>query len=224
MFTKPSPLLPQLLAKIPAEILSQFRMEGDSGGPPAGGGAPPPPAGGGNAPTTFAQADVDRIVQDRIARERAKFSDYDDLKTKAAKLADLENQSKSDQEKAVEKARKEADDAARKDEGGKWSQRIVRAEVKALAGGKLADPADAVAMLDLSEFKLDDTGNVDPKAVEAAIDKLLEAKPYLAAGGTVRRPAPQGSGPDLRQGARGGGAAGGQTGNDWLRNFANSKQ
>lgn len=46
---------------------------------------------------TFTQADVDRIVKERVQRERAKFADYDDLKTKAGekataeeRLADLE--------------------------------------------------------------------------------------------------------------------------------------
>ena len=37
--------------------------------------------------TTFTQADVDRIVKERVQRERAKFSDYDDLKTKAGEKA-----------------------------------------------------------------------------------------------------------------------------------------
>lgn len=32
---------------------------------------------------TFTQADVDRIVKERVQRERAKFADYDDLKAKA---------------------------------------------------------------------------------------------------------------------------------------------
>lgn len=46
---------------------------------------------------TFKQEDVDRIVKERIERERAKYADYDDLKAKAEgaksvedKLADLE--------------------------------------------------------------------------------------------------------------------------------------
>ena len=34
-------------------------------------------------PTTFTQADVDRIVRERVKREREKFADYDDLKSKA---------------------------------------------------------------------------------------------------------------------------------------------
>lgn len=32
---------------------------------------------------TFTQADVDRIVKERVQRERAKYADYDDLKAKA---------------------------------------------------------------------------------------------------------------------------------------------
>lgn len=36
------------------------------------------------------QADVDRIVRERVARERAKFADYDDLKSKAGEAKSLE--------------------------------------------------------------------------------------------------------------------------------------
>jgi hypothetical protein len=40
---------------------------------------------GGNAGgKTFTQAEVNQIVKDRVARERAKYADYDDLKTAAA--------------------------------------------------------------------------------------------------------------------------------------------
>lgn len=37
-----------------------------------------------------AQAEVDRIVKERVARERAKFADYDELKTKAEGSKTLE--------------------------------------------------------------------------------------------------------------------------------------
>jgi hypothetical protein len=40
--------------------------------------------GNGGAAKTFTQADVDRIVSERVARERAKYPDYDELKAKAA--------------------------------------------------------------------------------------------------------------------------------------------
>lgn len=39
---------------------------------------------------TFTQADVDRIVQERVARERSKFPDYDELKSKAGETQTLE--------------------------------------------------------------------------------------------------------------------------------------
>lgn len=60
-------------------------------------------AGGDGDPQTFTQADVDRIVADRLKREReatkAKYADYDDLRAKAEgaktaeeRIANLENE------------------------------------------------------------------------------------------------------------------------------------
>ncbi|MFJ9662823.1 hypothetical protein ACIRPR_33350 [Streptomyces griseoflavus] len=68
------------------------------------------------------------------------------------------------------------------------NERLVKAEVKAAAAGKLADPADAHRFLDLTQFEVDDDGNVDAEEVADAIDDLLKSKPYLAAqGGTKPR-------------------------------------
>lgn len=46
---------------------------------------------------TFTQADLDKVVKERVARERAKYADYDDLKAQASekktadeRIADLE--------------------------------------------------------------------------------------------------------------------------------------
>ena len=39
---------------------------------------------------TFTQSEVDTIVKDRLAREREKYQDYEELKAKAARLDDLE--------------------------------------------------------------------------------------------------------------------------------------
>lgn len=55
---------------------------------------------------TFTQADVDRIVESRLAREREKQPDIEELKAKAAKLDELEEKNKSELEKATEKAAK----------------------------------------------------------------------------------------------------------------------
>lgn len=40
-------------------------------------------AGEQQEPRTFTQAEVNSIVADRLTRERTKYADYDDLKTKA---------------------------------------------------------------------------------------------------------------------------------------------
>lgn len=53
---------------------------------------------------TFTQADLDRIVTERLSRERAKYSDYDALSKKAARLDQLEEASKAELQKATEKA------------------------------------------------------------------------------------------------------------------------
>lgn len=97
----------------------------------------------------------------------------------------------------VEKVQREARAAAL----AEANQRIVRSEVKAAAGGKLADPQDAVRFLDLTEFEVDEAGDVDTDAIAAAIDDLVKKKPYLSAQGGKRF---QGSGDG---GHRGGGKA-----------------
>ena len=39
---------------------------------------------------TFSQADVDRIVRERVQRERSKYADYNDLKAKASEATSIE--------------------------------------------------------------------------------------------------------------------------------------
>lgn len=113
-----------------------------------------------------------RKESDRKAKERDAFE---------AELITVREQGKSEQEKLLAKAVADADKAARTDERSKADRRVVAAEVKAAAGGRLHDPADAVLNIDLSEFQVDDDGNVDEKAIQKALDELLERKPYLAA-------------------------------------------
>lgn len=73
------------------------------------------------------------------------------------------------------------------------NERLVKAEVRVAAAGKLADPADAHRFLDLSQFEVDDDGNVDAEEVTEAIDDLLKSKPYLAAQGGSTKPRFQGT-------------------------------
>ena len=55
---------------------------------------------------TFNQAELDTIISDRLKREREKFADYEALKEKAAKLDALEEASKTELQKATERAEK----------------------------------------------------------------------------------------------------------------------
>ena len=56
---------------------------------------PAPPA----TDKTLTQAEVDRIVQQRLAREREKYADYDELNAKAAKATELESASQTEAER-----------------------------------------------------------------------------------------------------------------------------
>lgn len=53
---------------------------------------------------TFTQAELNAIVSDRLSRERGKYSDYEELKAKAAQYDAAEEARKSELEKATEKA------------------------------------------------------------------------------------------------------------------------
>ena len=53
---------------------------------------------------TFTQAEMDAIIGERLSRERAKYADYEDIKAKAAKYDEAEEASKSELQKANEKA------------------------------------------------------------------------------------------------------------------------
>lgn len=55
---------------------------------------------------TFTQDEVDRIVGDRLQRERSKYLDYESLKEKATKFDELEESNKSELQKITERAEK----------------------------------------------------------------------------------------------------------------------
>lgn len=81
---------------------------------------------------TFTQAELDAIVGDRLKRERAKYEGFDAYKAKAEKLDAIEEQSKTELEKATEKAnalQAELDQLKRADE-----IRSVREKIAAETG------------------------------------------------------------------------------------------
>lgn len=63
-----------------------------------------PAAEGQQTERTFTQAEMNAIIADRLNRERTKYADYDTLKSKAAQFDAAEEASKSELQKANEKA------------------------------------------------------------------------------------------------------------------------
>lgn len=177
--------------------------EGDGDGSGGDGSGGDGGGDGGDPPKSFTQADVDRIVQERLSRAKLRPpTDYEDLKAKAAKLDELEAANKTELERAQEAQRK-ADERAEAAE--RRSQEISRRHAieREAAKQKAADPDDVFAVLQTSAkyrdmVTMDDDGQVT--GVEDAIKAILTDKPHLV--GKVSTPAGDGDG-----GSRGGGGA-----------------
>jgi hypothetical protein len=152
------------------------------------------------ADRTFTQADVDRIVQERVARVKTTPTppaDYEDLKAAAAKLAEIEAANKTELEKERDRATA-AEERATKVEAEAKEIRLrsaILAEA-AKADRNIVDPDAVIALLDRSTLELDDNGT--PTNIADAMDSLLKAKPFLVA-------VNGGSRGDADQGARGAG-------------------
>lgn len=165
------------------------------GGDTAGGAAASTtePAAGTAAYTPPAtQADLDRIITERLSRAKtAPPADYDDLKQKAQRLDELEAANASDLDKAVAKAREEGSSEAT----ARGNVRLVSAEVRAVAAELgFRDPADALAQYgDLTKVTVTDE-DVDSAAVKARLGELATSKPYLLKGDEIPSAADAGIG------------------------------
>lgn len=127
-----------------------------------------PPEGGTFTPPA-SQEDLDRIVGQRLARERAKFADYDEVKAKAAKLDEAEAASKSELQKLQDGIAER--DAQLANLPKEIRQQAIRFASAASRAGFL-DPEDA--LLNISDIDLSDND-----AVKAALEELAERKPHL---------------------------------------------
>jgi len=167
---------------------------------------PPAPAqneGGDNgqpAEKMLSQTEVDRIVQDRLARERGKYGDYDDLKAKAAKLDEIEQANASELEKAVKRAEEAESKAKTAGERADANARRAAVVAEATKAGAV-DPDAVLALLAKDAVTVGDDGQVT--GAEEAVKALLEAKPYLVGSKTAPKAGSTGS---AEGGARGGDA------------------
>jgi regulator of replication initiation timing len=146
---------------------------------------------------TFTQAELDRVVSDRLDRERKRFADYNDLKTKASQFDELQEENKSELEKLTGKV------TSLTDENKTTKAENLRLRV-ALSKGLVGDKADLADRLRgatqeeleadadtlLSHFKTPEPGEKtdDPKKVEE--------KPPPSFDGGAREPAPDAKNPE----------------------------
>lgn len=112
----------------------------------------------------------------RDAEARARKADEELERIRTANL--------SESEKAIAEARKAGADEAR----AGTLRRLVEAEVRAAAAGRLADPGDAVRLIDVDQFIPKGDEDIDTQAIIGKLNELTAAKPYLV--GTTAPPPP----------------------------------
>lgn len=167
----------------------RFNTDGDGSG---GGDGTQTGAQDGAQPPAYtppqSQADFDRAVESRLARQKQQLiSEYGgDAATVKQQLEDYQkhlDSQKTDHDKALEAARAEAAGETRT----KFLGRIVSSEVKVAAtAAGFTDPGDVLAFLKSEELVKDDEPDED--AIKKAIDKLATDKPYLLKTGTKPTP------------------------------------
>lgn len=145
---------------------------------------PTQPAGGQQAasvqaqPTQeakFTQADLERHINERLTREREKYKDYDELKAKAETL---ESASKSELEKAIEKANRA--EARQKEMETQTRERVITAEAKAIAAELgFTKPDRAIKLADMANAKYNEDGTVS--GIREALTALAMEMPELLA-------------------------------------------
>jgi hypothetical protein len=146
--------------------------EGGSGDGGASGGGAGGNAGAGNQGgkpddgKTFTQADVDRIIEGRFK----KYADYDDVKKQ---LTEIQKANETETEKAINAAKEEARKAAL----AEATPRLVRAEFKAAAVGRMTGEQldEYLEDLDLAKY-VTDKGEVDTERITKKIDALAPEK------------------------------------------------
>ncbi|MEU7771233.1 hypothetical protein AB0C44_07895 [Micromonospora taraxaci] len=125
-----------------------------NGGQQQGGETPPEPKP--FTPIT-SQDDLNRVIADRVQRERGKFADYNDLKAKASRLDEIEQANKSEIEKANDRVAKAESEAAK---------------VPGLVAGQLREHLVKLHQIEADDAELFLTAT-DPELLLKQVDRLL---------------------------------------------------
>lgn len=157
---------------------------------------PPEPKGdkkGDEKDKQFSQADVDRIVRERLDRAKKQA---DTEAANAKKKADEEALAKQGEWKALaeqrEKELAERDGRLTHAQTELQQTRLAHAVELAAYALDFADPEDALKLADLSGVAFDDKGQPDKTAIKKALSELAKAKPHLITRGS---PAARGTPP-----------------------------
>lgn len=111
----------------------------------------------------------------------------EDLK---AQLDKAKEATQTEQEKALEEARKQAAEEARTELTAELRKERLQSAVARQAAGKFADVDDAIRLLDLEDDDIfDEEGKVNAENLNSALDDLLDRKPHLASSVVGKKPA-----------------------------------
>lgn len=132
---------------------------GGAGGGDNGGSGGAGNNGGDNYTPPATQDELNRILNARLAREREKFKDYDQLKADAAELQRIRDEKKTPDQKAIDDAKAEGRAEALALLG---QERFKNALDKALVGRV----PDVGALLDLDRSQFIKDGSVDADALK----------------------------------------------------------
>lgn len=138
------------------------------------GATTPPPAPEADPAGADALGDAGKKALDTMKAQRN--AERDRRKALEAELAELKTP-KGDDAQSADAIRATVQQEA----DAKANARIVRAEIRAAAAGKLADPADALRYIDAAKFDVSADGSVDADEIGEAINELITTKPYLGA-------------------------------------------
>ncbi len=138
-----------------------------------GDGQQPAPSVPPQVEAKFTQADIDRIINDRLARVKSRFADYDELK----RFHDTAEQSqKSELEKAADRAAK-AEAKAKDAEARALNLQVESAATSLAVEMGFLKPKGALKLADLSTATKD--GSIDPDAIKKALEQVKTDYPEL---------------------------------------------
>jgi hypothetical protein len=167
--------------------------------PPTASTTDPTPTGAANQPEKkleLTQDQLDAIINDRLSREKKKYSDYDDMKKKVtdfekqqdelrkSQLSEIELAKEEAKKLAEEKATYEKQLAELKSQNKKQSVINEFIKIANQRNVQFVDDAIVLAQNDLSMVEVDESGKAI--GVDSIVDKLVQSKPYLVAQATAQ--------------------------------------